>query len=975
MSRPTHFRFGLGSRLIFAFLLIAGLPTIAGVLGIVEIRGLARFQSSLINHTIPVLYEVRGIAEESTRIVAVAPELSQVTSQEDRQSRAEFLFDQVGALEQRLDRLDAEENTDSARLRETLAKVRQDIGQLDARVEARIARSGNLESQIEIALTAATELLDMADTLVANAEMGTTAAISSLYDPSPGAASQGDMLDKLLEVDLFQLALMFELRSKTAEIGLLLNRARDAVSAVALKEIEDELHANLAVVSRRVGAIRDPGRSQQAHSLLNILQAETSQGGVFDQAKAVQELNAESARLNTDLRNAAIQLGRDADALANQLQEQAILAGEQATIETRRAQTRNSLVALVALALSIGIIWFFIRGSITRRLDRLSGSMKALVGGDLSRQIETKGNDEIARMEQAVEVFREQAISKRSLELERDRNEAELLAHRNNLQKMVAEQTDKLRLEVEAHDEARRKAEAADQAKSEFLAMMGHEIRTPMNGVLGMLRGVSEDPMTKRQSDALGAAVESGQNLLEILNAILDYSKLEHGQIEPEPLVFSLRDLLNQVYTLMLPTAEEKRLYLWLDMPSEIPDALSGDLGKIRQVLLNLLSNALKFTSVGEVVLRLRLRPARPGWHHVTFEVGDTGEGISASAQDRIFEAFEREISPGGRQFGGTGLGLSISNGLAKAMGGRLSVESAKGVGSVFTFSLELEERSPEDVVQDVDLQPLPKAIRPLETLVVEDNEINRLVARGYLERMGHKCECVACAEEALEKLERKEFDVVLMDVNLPGMSGTEATKKIRAREKCTDLPIIGISAHVQEEEIAAQLNAGMDCFVAKPISPARLAQALDDVTKGFTRGVFLSDRQILPSGGNSAAVQAAMVENVADLGVEETLRIVEMYLKQVQLDQDELQNALAVGDRSLVRKIAHRMRGAAGNFRLKVLQDELSALEADPEPKDANQVLQRLSDEIKEACVLLTAGMADLRVEQVKGTESAASG
>ena len=189
------------------------------------------------------------------------------------------------------------------------------------------------------------------------------------------------------------------------------------------------------------------------------------------------------------------------------------------------------------------------------------------------------------------------------------------------------------------------------------------------------------------------------------------------------------------------------------------------------------------------------------------------------------------------------------------------------------------------------------------------------------------------------------------------------------------DLPIIGISAHVQEEEIAAQLDAGMDCFVAKPISPARLAQAMDDVTKGFTRGVFLSDRQFPSSGGDAADVQAVMVENIADLGVEETLRIVEMYLGQVQLDQSELKKALAAGDKSLVRKIAHRMRGAAGNFRLKALQEELSRLEANPEPVDVNKALQRLSGKISEACELLTAGTVDLGVKQAEITDRVASG
>lgn len=962
MSRPAGFRFGLGSRLILAFLLIAGLPTVAGVLGIIEIRGLARFQSNLINQTIPAISEVQGIVEESTRIVATAPELAEVQTQDDRQARAASLIGQVDALEARLDRLARDDETDSRSLRDALSALEQNVHHLNTVVEERIAGTSSLKSQLAIALASATDLLNMADTLVANAEMGTTAVISSLYDPSPGAATQADMLDKLLEVDLFQLGLMFELRSKTAEIGLLLNRIGDASSVQELEEIERALRNRLSIVSRRIAAIRDPGRSQQARTQLATLADQIEPGGTLDQARGVLDLNAESARLNTELQNAAIKLGRYADELASIFQEQAILAGERATAEMRKAQTRNTLVAFVAFLLSIGILWFFIRGTITRRLDRLSSAMTALVGGQLDRRIQTSGQDEIANMEQAVEVFRQQAISKRRLEQERNRNEAELLEHRNNLENLVAEQTEKLHLEVEAHDAARQKAEAADLVKSEFLAMMGHEIRTPMNGVLGMLRGLSEDPLTERQTQRLSAAIESGQNLLEILNAILDYSKLEHGQIQPEMVAFSPRDLLEHIHALMRPGADEKNVHLWLDLPSQVPEALSGDPVILQQILLNLLSNALKFTDKGEVILRLRLIETRPGFFAVTFEVSDTGEGISEAAQTRIFEAFEQERGSAARQHGGTGLGLSISNRLAATIGGRLSVESTKGVGSVFTLALEMEEKQPEDLPSLETSQRVPVTQRSLFVLVVEDNEINQMVARGYLERMGHRCECVTTAENALAYLDQSKVDMVLMDVNLPGMSGTEATRKIRSDARLSDLPIIGISAHVQEEEITSQLKAGMTCFVAKPISPVRLSQAIDDVVHGRKHGVFLSARQTRPRPDNQTDIKAVLDENIADFGVRETLRIADLYLEQVSHEQRALEQALRAGNSSEFRKIAHRMKGAAGNFRFDALQQELERLETGAIPNNVEETIANLSTTMVQACDALRNAIDDLK-------------
>ena len=947
MFRLNGPRSGIGSRLILAFLVIAGLPTIAGILGVVELRGLARSQSDMINQTIPAISEVRGITEEGTRIVAIAPELAEVATQAERRNRARFLIDQVGALEQRLDRLETEGAIDSTGLRETLASVGNGVDGLNRLVETRIDQIENLDVQLAIALAAATDLLNMADTLVANAEMSTTAVISSLYDLSPPGIDQGDTLDKLLEVDLFQLGLMFELRSRTAEIGLLVNRIEDAVSVEQLLLIEAEMQKGLSVVSRRVQAIRDPSRSQQAQNRLETLQFLTnSEANIFDLAADVLASRARSNQLNLELQSAAIQLGLQASALADVREARAIATGEMAAAEIRSAQLRNAFAAIAALVFSLGILWFFIRGSITRRLDRLSDGMAALAGGDLDRQIATRGQDEIANMEKAVEVFRQQAIAKSKLEQQRVRNEKELLEHRNNLQQLVSEQTDKLQQEVEAHDAARQKAEAADQAKSEFLAMMSHEIRTPMNGVLGMLRGLSEGHLSNRQQERLKAALSSGQSLLEILNGILDYSKFEHGQITPEPVSFSPRTLLEEIYVLMRPNAVDTGVHLWLDIPRETPDALFGDVGKLRQILFNLVSNALKFTSDGEVIIRLRLRPLGDANHHITFEISDTGRGISTEAQARIFSAFEQEDGLTTREYGGTGLGLSISTRLAEAIGGRLNVESTKGIGSVFTLVLEMSEGQASEIKTSAEPVAFPQTSNPLKALVVEDNEINQMVARGYLERMGHSCECAGSAERAMELITSKPYDVVLMDVNLPGLSGTKATQIIRENPNLSKMPIIGISAHVQENEIKAHLDAGMDCFVAKPISPTRLAQALDDVQHGRKRSVFLSSRQTQLGRDDAAEITAALNANLADIGAPATERIVTLYLDQVLKDHAELLDAIKSGDKAKPRKIAHRMKGAAGNFNLY----DLMAVLATIEESTANTDLEQLSAEVAKA-------------------------
>lgn len=942
MSRLVGPRSGIGSRLILAFLVIAGLPTIAGLLGIVELRGLARSQSEVINQTIPTISEVRGITEESTRIVAIAPELAGVTKQSDRRDRAQFLIEQVDALEKRLDRLGDES------LRKILIQVGEAVDALNHVVERRISQIETLLEQRASALEAATDLLNMADTLVANAEMSTTAVISSLYDLTPPGIDQADTLDKLLEVDLFQLGLMFELRSRTAEIGLLVNQIEEATTFEELTIIEASLQNRLAIVSRRIQAIRDPSRSQQALNRLATLQNLTeSETNIFDLAAGVLAAQSQSDELNLELQSSAILLGQQASEFADIQQARAIQAGDIATNEIREAQIRNAVAAVAALLVSLAILWFFIRGSITRRLDRLSDRMASLAGGDLDKRVDAHGQDEIADMEKAVEVFRQQAISKRKLEEQRERNEKELIAHRSNLQKLVSEQTDQLQKEVEAHDQARRKAEAADQAKSEFLAMMSHEIRTPMNGVLGMLRSLTEGHLSKKQNERLNAALSSGQSLLEILNGILDYSKVQHGKIALELESFSPSKLLEEIYLLMRPTAVESDVHLWLDIPKDTPDALIGDVGKLRQILFNLVSNALKFTKRGEVIIRLRLRPTTENTFHTTFEISDTGRGISQTAQKRIFGAFEQEDGSTTRKYGGTGLGLSISNKLAETIGGNLNLESTKGVGSVFTLVLEMPVGSVENISADIDQAEFPRATNPLKALVVEDNEINQMVARGYLERMGHSCRCVSSAEHALELLEVHSFDVILMDVNLPGLSGTKATQFIRSNPRLATLPIIGISAHVQEDEIAAHLDAGMDCFVAKPISPVRLAKALDDIHRGKKRSVFLSSRQVNLRRNLQPDIATSIKSNIADIGASETARIVSLYLNQITNDQVELSSALLVENRTQIGKIAHRMKGAAGNFNLYELMDILHEIEI----AEDHQRFSSLNEELKRAC------------------------
>lgn len=376
-----------------------------------------------------------------------------------------------------------------------------------------------------------------------------------------------------------------------------------------------------------------------------------------------------------------------------------------------------------------------------------------------------------------------------------------------------------LRAALAKSEAAELRAEAANRAKSQFLANMSHEVRTPMNGILGMnelLRRTSLDADQRRFADTVHT---SAYALLAIIDDILDISKLEAGKVEVESIDFSFENLARDVVDLLTPQAADKGLAILCSVDGEAAKPLRGDPTRLRQVLLNLVSNAVKFTERGRVELDVRGTPVG-GRTRLRVEVRDTGVGVADAHKPRLFQAFEQADSSTTRRFGGTGLGLAISRQLIELMGGRIGVADREGGGAVFWFQLELDAGVLHDAPPAE--RPGPAEVeRAAHVLLVEDNDTNALLALEILRQIGVSAERVTDGAQAVEAAAARPFDLILMDVHMPVMDGLEATRRIRElADPIAGIPIVAMTANAMKSDEAACLSAGMDAFISKPFKP-----------------------------------------------------------------------------------------------------------------------------------------------------------